>query len=77
MMIDLCSTTMFSKWTLKTFERKINHMKIKTFITEIWNWYSKDNFSKKIKSKLSYLCKNDTKTNDIRWFFSLDDQPII
>ena len=35
MMIDLCSTTMFSKWTLKTFERKINHMKIKTFITEI------------------------------------------
>lgn len=71
MMIDLCSTTMFSKWTLKTFERKINHMKIKTFITEIWNWYSKDNFSKKIKSKLSYLCKNDTKTNDFQWISPL------
>ena len=26
----------------------------------------KDNFSKQIKSKLSYLCKNDTKTNDFQ-----------
>ena len=46
--------------TLKTFERKLNHMKIlKTFVTEIWNRYFKDIFLK--KSKLSYLCKNDTK----------------